>query len=165
MALGCDVWQAVTKGYDTPTFAPSKIAGKKLNNDNATVNAILGGLTNSIIVRVMHCKSEKDIWDKLQIIYEGHGKVKLAKLQTYRGQFEGLKTREEESIAGYLLRVDEIVNSVRGLGEDIDDKFIVQKVLRSLPMRYDAKISAIEDREHLDKLTMMNCMGTLQPVK
>jgi len=63
----------------------------------------------------MHCKSTKEIWDKLKFIYEGYGKVIQDKLQTYRGQFESPKMKEEENIAKYLQRVDAIVNSFRAL--------------------------------------------------
>ena len=69
--------------------------------------------------------------------------------------------REEEHIAGYLLRVDEIVNTIRGLEENLDDKLIVQTALRSLPLRYDAKVSTIEDRKHLNKLTMDELHGII----
>jgi hypothetical protein len=109
----------------------------------------------------MHCKSTKEMWDKLQNTYEGDDKVKQEKLQTHRSQFEILKMDEEENIATYLLRVDGIVNIIRGLGETIDEKFIVQKVLRSLPMRFNPKISTLEDRKYLDKLTMDELHGIL----
>jgi hypothetical protein len=69
----------------------------------------------------MHCKSTKEIWDKLKVIYEGDSKVKQAKLQTYRTQFENLKMKEEENIAEYLQRVDEVTNSIRVLGEELKD--------------------------------------------
>jgi hypothetical protein len=86
MALGFDVWISVVNGYTAPTTAPSQVVAKKLYNYNSrVVNAILGGLANSIFVKVTHCKSTKEIWDKLKIIYEGYGKVKQEKLQTYRG--------------------------------------------------------------------------------
>lgn len=62
--------------------------------------------------------------------------------------------REEENIVEYLQRVDEIVKEVRGLRVKVYYKIIVQEVSRSLPLRYDAKISAIEDKENIDKLTM-----------
>ena len=72
MALGCDVWISVIKGYDVPEIAPSDTTAKKLCNDNSrVVNAILGGLANNVFVKVMHCKSIKEICNKLQIIYEG----------------------------------------------------------------------------------------------
>ena len=54
--------------------------------------------------------------------------------------------KEEENIVAYFLRVDEIVNIIRALGERIEETVIVQKILRSLPMRFDSKISAIEER-------------------
>jgi hypothetical protein len=53
--------------------------------------------------------------------------------------------KEDENIVAYFLRVDEIVNEIIGLGEEIEEFVIVQKVLRSLPMRFNPKISALEE--------------------
>jgi hypothetical protein len=63
----------------------------------------LNGLRNTVFTKVAHCKSAKEIWDKLQNIYEGDTKVKEAKLQTYRGQFKQLKMKEDEDMAAYFL--------------------------------------------------------------
>jgi hypothetical protein len=46
------------------------------------------------------------------------------------------------------------MNNIRGLGEEVDESMIIQKVLRSLPMRFDPKISTVEERTDLDKLSM-----------
>jgi hypothetical protein len=59
--------------------------------------------------------------------------------------FESPEMKEEENIAEYFQRVDEIFNAIRALGEEIKYKIIVKNVLRSLPMRYDAKVSTLED--------------------
>jgi hypothetical protein len=123
------------------------------NNSKAT-NALLNGLGESVYTKVVHCKSAKDIWDKLQNIYEGDSKVKATKLQTYRGQFEKLTMKEDENIVAYFLRVDEIVNVIIRLGEEIEESVIVQKVLRYLPMRFDPNISKLEEREDLDSISM-----------
>jgi hypothetical protein len=103
--------------------------------------------------------SAKEIWDKLQNIYEGDAKVKETKLQTYRGQFEQLKMKEDENIATYFLQVDETVNAIRGLGEEVDESIIVQKVLISLPMRFDPKVSTLEERTYLDSISMDELHG------
>jgi hypothetical protein len=50
--------------------------------------------------------------------------------------------------------VDEIDNSIKALGEELKDIIIVQNVLISLPMKYDAKVSTLEDQEDLEKITM-----------
>jgi hypothetical protein len=35
----------------------------------------------------MHCENEKNLWDKLQNIYEVDAKLKGAKLQIFRAKF------------------------------------------------------------------------------
>lgn len=46
--------------------------------------AFQGGLIGSKFVKVMHCTSAKEIWDKLKNVYEGDGKVKEVKVKTYK---------------------------------------------------------------------------------
>jgi len=117
-AQGFDVWKKVVNRYKTPATPPIDKDGKKIDENNSKdKNDILSGLTDSIHVKVMHCNSIKDLWDKLQNISEGDDKFKAAKLQTYRGQFEQLKMKEDENIVDYFLRVGEILNSIKGLGE------------------------------------------------
>jgi hypothetical protein len=113
-------------------------------NNSKAINALLNVLSDTVFTKVAHCKFAKEISDKLRNIYEGDSKFKVAKVQTYRGQFEQLKMMEDEDITSYFLRVDETVNVIIGLGEEIEESIIVQKVLRSLPMRFNPKISALE---------------------
>ena len=91
------------------------------NTNSKDRNHILNVLDKSIFVKVMHCTSAKQIWDKLQTTYEGDKKVKPVKLQTYRGQIKHLRMKDEEDIATYILHVDELVNTIRGLGEEVDE--------------------------------------------
>jgi hypothetical protein len=159
-AQGFEVWQSVVDGYKEPVVPPTNENGRKLSlNNSKSKNSLLNGLGDSVYVKVMHCISTKEIWDKLQNVYEGDAKVKATKLQTYRGQFEQLKMKEDENIAAYFLRVDEIVNAIRGLGEEVDESIIVQKVLRSLPMRFDPKISSLEERTDMDSISMDELHG------
>jgi hypothetical protein len=109
-------------------------------NNSKAKNALLNGLSDTVFTKVANCKSAKEIWDKLQHIYEGDSKVKATKVQTYRGQFEQLKMKEDEDIATYFLRVDETMNEIIGSGEEIEESVIVQKVIRSLPMRFNPNI-------------------------
>ena len=69
--------------------------------------------------------------------------------------------KEEENIFEYLERVDEVVNAIRGLGETIEDIYIVDKVLRTLPMAYNPKVSTLEDRQDIEKITLDELYGIL----
>jgi hypothetical protein len=67
--------------------------------------------------------------------------------------------KEDEDIAAYFLQVDETVNAIIGLGEEIEESVIVQKVLRSLPMRFNPKISTLEERSDLNSISMDELHG------
>ena len=83
------------------------------------------------------------------------------KLQLHRAKFENLKMKESENIAAYLLRVDEVINFIIGLEEEVKESTIVQNLLRSLHLRYDAKVSSIEESRDLTKWTMDELHGIL----
>jgi hypothetical protein len=98
-AQGFEVWKSVLDGYKEPIVSPTNDNGRNLGpNNSKSKNALLNGISDSVYGKVMYCGSTKEIWDKLHNIYEGYAKVKEAKLQTYRGQFEQLKMKEDENI-------------------------------------------------------------------
>ena len=66
-------------------------------------------------------------------------------LQTYRLKFEQLKMNEDDIVSKYFLRIEEIVNAMKSLGEKIDEASLVQKILRSFLERFNPKVSAIEE--------------------
>ena len=107
----------------------------------------------------MQYKSAKEIWDKIVLSYEGDDQVKHAKLQTLRIQYEIIKLYNDESVANYFLRVDEIFNCVKKFGEEIKEVVVVEKVLRSLSPRFESKVSAIEEKENLQHLKMSQLHG------
>ncbi|GLJ15945.1 hypothetical protein SUGI_0263550 [Cryptomeria japonica] len=114
---------SVKNRYIVPNVPPTDPDAKKEYENNAKAkNAILSGLSDNEFVKVMHYSSAKETWDNLQKIFEGNAKVKEAKLQTLRAQFEGLKMRDEEKIVDYLQRIDETTNTIRGLGEEVKDE-------------------------------------------
>jgi hypothetical protein len=125
------------------------------------MNAILNGLVEAEFVKVMHIQITKEMWDKLINNYEGNEKVKYAKLQTYRLKFEQLNMNEYETINKYFLRVEELVNAMKGLGEKIEESFLFQKILRSLLDKFNPKVSAIEALNDLKTLSIDHLLGTL----
>ena len=73
--------------------------------------------------------------------------------------------KEEENISEYFERVDNIVNAIRGMGQEVLDKELVDRILRTLPMTYNPKVSTLEDRENLSTLTLDELYGILTAYK
>ena len=94
-------------------------------NDAKAKNIIISGLIEYAYHKVLGCKIAKNVWDKLENIYAGDSNVKEAKLQIYREKFEQLRMKEDGNIAAYFQYVDEITNTMEGLGERVDEKTII----------------------------------------
>ena len=94
---GVIIWQSIENGYKVPKTVPTDPDElTQYNNNTKAKNHLLGALDEFVFANVMNYPSTKEMWDKLQTTYEGDSKVKEAKLQTYRGQFEHLRMNEDE---------------------------------------------------------------------
>ena len=69
---------------------------------------------------------------------------------------------EDESFDEFYAKLKDIVNSTFNLGETIPKPKVVRKVLRSLPERSHAKITAIEESKDIDYIPLTELVGNLQ---
>lgn len=53
------------------------------------------------------------------------------------------------------------MNTIRSLDENLEEPIIVQKVLRSLPKRFNPKVSTIEEMTNTNTHTLDQLLGTL----
>ena len=68
---------------------------------------------------------------------------------------------KDESFDEFYAKLKDIVNSAFNLEEIIPEPKIVRKVLRSLPERFYAKITAIEESKGIDKIPLTELVGNL----
>ena len=88
--------------------------------------------------------------------------VKNSKLQRLTTSFEEIKMEEDESFDEFYAKLKDIVNSTFNLRETISEPKIVRKVFRSLPNRFHAKITIIEESKDIDKIPLIELVGNLQ---
>ena len=69
---------------------------------------------------------------------------------------------EDESFDEFYAKLKDIVKSAFNLGETIPEPKIVRKVLRSLPERFHAKITTIEESKDINKIPLIELVGNLQ---
>ena len=72
---------------------------------------------------------------------------------------------EDELFDEFYAKLEDIVNSTFNLGETILEPKIVKKVLKSLPERFHAKITTIEESKDIDKIPLTKLVGNLQTYK
>ena len=111
---------------------------------------------------IKQCTVAKDAWEILKTAHEGTTKAKSAKIQLLNTKFENLKLLEDESIQDYHLNILDIANSFESIGEKTYKEKLVRKILRSLPKRFDMKVTAIEEAQDIFSMKVDELIGSLQ---
>ena len=65
--------------------------------------------------------------------------------------------KESESVKEYSDRVLSIANKVRLLGSVLNDSRIVEKLLVTIPEKFEATITTLENTKDLSKISTLEC--------
>eukprot|EP00253_Pinus_taeda_P032692 PITA_32692 len=76
-------------------------------------------------------------------------KVKTAKLQFLRRDFENLCMKESDNIDSFFTHVIGLVTQMRTHGKFLEERRIVEKLLRVLPSKFDVIVTTIEETKDL----------------
>ena len=164
-SLDKKVWQVVEIGWTESTEALADWVDAKIkatNFNSRALNALFNAITNEEFKKISSTETTNEAWTILQTTYEGTKTVKDSKLQRLTISFEEIKMEEDESFDEFYAKLKDIVKLAFNLGETILELKIVRKVLRSLPERFHAKITAIEESKDTDKIPLTELVGNLQ---
>ena len=159
------VWQAVKIGQTKPKEAPADQDDAKIkatNFNNRALNALFRAVPKEEFKKISSTETAKEEWTILQTTSEGTKAVKNSKLQRLTTSFEEIKMENDELFDEFYAKLKDIVNSAFNLGETISEPKVVRKVLKSLPERFHAKITVIEESKDIDSIPLIELVGNLQ---
>lgn len=155
-------WKITKNTYIVPQNGPSTPDEIKEVEHNIRVKeALLSVLTNSEMTAVMALQTAHEIWEKLEILYEGDKQVKVAKLLSLKGKYETLKMGDDENIHSFMAKVNDIVLGIRCASGTIEEDEIVAKVMRSFPPAYKHKVGAIDEIQSVTTVTRDMMVGKI----
>ncbi|KAK2368014.1 gag-protease polyprotein [Trifolium repens] len=161
-------WKAVLRGWEHPKVKDANgIDTKELNpeedwtpaedtlalGNNKALNALFNGVDKNMFRLIKQCTVGND---------EGTSKVKSSRLQLLHSKFENLRMKEEETIYDFHMSGLDLANSFDSLGERLSDEKMVRKILRSLPKRFDMKVTTIEEAQNIASMKVEEAVGSLQ---
>ncbi|CAJ2661894.1 unnamed protein product [Trifolium pratense] len=103
-----------------------------------------------------------EAWNILETVHEGTSKVKMSRLQLLTTKFENLRMNDDETIQEFHMTILDYDNQFDALGEKIPEEKLVRKMLRSLPKKFDMKVTAIEEAKDITKMKLDELLGSLQ---
>jgi hypothetical protein len=70
--------------------------------------------------------------------------------------------KDDESIQDFHMTLLDIANSFEALGEKVSNEKLSRKLLRSLPKRFDMKVTTIEEAHDISTMKVDELVGSLQ---
>lgn len=130
--------------------------------DKKTMFFIFQAVDENIFESISTATTSKEAWDILYKTYRVDYIVKIVRLRTLRCEFDNVRMKETESIEEFYIRVIFLLNQMRLNGEVIDDKRVVEKILRSLTRKFEYMVVAIEESKDISDLSLENLLGILE---
>lgn len=148
------VWEAVV-----PRTANTVVEVKK---DKMALAAIYQGIPEDLLLSLAEKQTAREAWEALKTMFMGANRVRTAKIQTLKAEFEGLSMRDSEAVDEFAVKVSNIVSNIRALGDTIEESYVVKKLLRAVPSKFLQIASTLEQFGDLDSMTVEEVIGRLK---
>ncbi|XP_019057301.1 PREDICTED: uncharacterized protein LOC109116397 [Tarenaya hassleriana] len=165
---GADLWEAVGEDYEIPALPANPTVNQLRNNRERVTkkskakSCLFAAVTPSILIKIMNLDSAKEMWDFLKTEYEGDEKIRSMKVLNLLREFEKQQMKNDETVKVYVDRLVNIINNIRILGTKVDDNKIVQKILVSVPEKFEATIASLENTKELSAIKLPEILSALQ---
>ena len=167
--IGIDMclWEIIEDGYTlvttTPDAAQIKENRRLKSLDAKARNILYCGLTTTEYNKVSSCTTAQDVWNRIQVTYEGTTEVKEARISLLEQRHHNFKMIPGESIDSMFARFADIANPLKSLGAEIPVKSQVSKILLGLKgTTWAPKRAAIQESYGYATLTFEGLMGKLK---
>ncbi|XP_019261602.1 PREDICTED: uncharacterized protein LOC109239483 [Nicotiana attenuata] len=134
--------QVSTETLDIDDYTDEHIAIVQINSK--AKNLLYNAISGEEFEKISSCDTAKEMWDKLEVTYEGTSKVKETRINRLIRDYELFQMKEDKSIKDIPY----------SSGEQ------VRKILRSLPTLWQPNVVALEYGD-LDKLSYDGLRGDL----
>jgi hypothetical protein len=127
--------------------------------------AILCGMLVEMKVGLAFKKIAKEAWTAIKMERVGNIHFKEANAQKLMKEFETFVDVDGKSIDDLMLQINDIIGKLWELGETMEDKRVVRKLLRVMLKKYDQIVVAIEMFSYLNMLKMEELIEKLRAVE
>ena len=130
---------------------------------DAKVRNILFNSLDSVLTNyVLSCKTAKEIWDNLKVHCEGTKPVRKNMRALLIQQYEYFEAKSGESLTDTFDRFTKLINEMAMHGKYYDLEDMNAKFMKALPDFYSEKISAIEEANDLEEISLEAVYGKLR---
>ncbi|KAL4303488.1 hypothetical protein GQ457_10G006770 [Hibiscus cannabinus] len=147
------VWEAVEPAEGT------QVDAKK---DKKARAYILQCIPEDILLQIVKNKTAKEIWESIKTRYLGSERVKKARVQTLKSEFDALRMTETDTIDEFAGKLSAMTSKFSTLGVALEDSSLVKKLLDSVPDKYFPIVPGIEQFHDLETMPFEEAIGRMK---
>ncbi|VFQ64745.1 unnamed protein product [Cuscuta campestris] len=136
---------------------------KKVENYAKAINMLYCAVNPDDYRKISCCSTAKEMWDKLEVTYEGTDQVREAKIDFLTQEYEMFRMKEHVKIDDMFDRFSKIVNDLLALKRTYTDRDLVRKILRSLTSEWRSKADAIYESIGTSNVTIDGLRAFKEP--
>lgn len=148
------VWEAIE-----PTDPKATIDER---TDKIALAMIYQGIPEESLLSIADKKKAKDAWEAIKTLCQGADRVKKARIQTLKTEFESLQMKDNDQLDDFCMRLNGLVTNIRALGEEINESYVVKKLLRAVPTKFLQIASTLEQFGNMETMTVEEIVGSLK---
>ena len=126
------------------------------------MEAICKSVPADMVVVMANKESAKAAWDDIKMVNLSIERVRRAKAQTLRREFDALIFKDGESVDEFAVRISTLVQELRMLGDNNSEPTVVRKLLQALPPRFHQIALSIVTLLDLETLSVEELVGRLK---
>ncbi|VFQ98024.1 unnamed protein product [Cuscuta campestris] len=123
---------------------------KKMELNAKAINMIYCGVNADDYRKISRCETAKQMWEKLEVTYEGTAQVREAKIDHLTHEYELFSMKENEKIEEMFERFSKIINPLNLLGKTYTDRELVRKVVEERNKRSIALPATTSTHNNVD---------------
>ncbi|VFQ81436.1 unnamed protein product [Cuscuta campestris] len=135
---------------------------KEVENYAKAINMLYCAVNPDDYRKISCCTTAKEMWDKLEVTYEGTDQVREAKIDFLTQKYEMFRMKEGEKIDDMFDRFSKIINDLHALKKTYTNRDLVRKILRSLTPEWRSKADAIYESIGVSNVTINGLRGNLK---
>ncbi|XP_066334496.1 uncharacterized protein [Miscanthus floridulus] len=155
--------EVVLPEESTSATEPTAAEAAKLTAKDKKVKAhLLQCIPDDILMQVAKKKTGKEVWDSLKARFVGADRVRDARLQMLKSEFDAVEMKEDESLDQVVGKLTALSVRSSSLGGSIGDSDLVKKLFDTVPDRYLTVVAGIEQFYDLKTLAFDEAVGRLK---
>jgi hypothetical protein len=152
-------WEIVEPPEGSSTGALTEAAASK---DKKVRAHLFQCLSDDLLMQVAKKKLGKEVWDSLKARFMGADRVRDARLQTLKAEFNALKMKEEETVDQFAGKLMAMSVRYSNLGGTLDDVAMVKKLFDTMLEKFLNVVAGIEQFFDLKTVAFDVAVGRLK---